>query len=840
MHSYSRRDFVRNASIALAGHRARWFQEAAPAGRLDLKECVLVTSQNPTLREVKALTVLSEESYKRSGLTWKVQSSYRGTAPVTIYAGLASSMGKLGPRTQGAAAALNGHVPETYAIHDGSEGGEHWITITGSDERGVLFGVGQLLRLIDFGRQAATVERGRLPIHSGPKYPLRGHQLGYRPKTNAYDAWTVEMWEQYIRDLAVFGTNAIELIPPRSDDEPDSPLFPLPPAQMMVEMSRIADSYGLDVSIWYPAMDKDYSDPHTLNSALSEWEAVFKMLPRVDVVFVPGGDPGHTQPKYLLNLLQKQKAGLRKYHPKAQMWVSPQSFTEAWMEEFFSIVATPEVKSWLDGVVIGPQSRMTLAEVRRRLPAQYPIRFYPDITHSTGCQFPVPDWDVAYALTEGRETINPRPLGEANIIRKFLPETIGFITYSEGCNDDVNKFVWNALGWDPQRSVIDVLRDYSHYFAGKEQAEGLAHGLMSLEKNWQGPLAANASVAVTLSQFQDMERNAAPALLGNWRFQLALYRAYYDAYVQSRLAEETAQVERAMAVLRRVDDIGWTPEPLEIGAPPSPTSPNGRDPILLLGEARDILQQTLIHSTGGSLRARVLELGEALFQSIRMQLAVDRYRGEAVVRGTNLETLDYPVSDAPWLLTKISEIMRETDATKQLAGIRALLRRTDPGPGGFYDELGNVANRSHLLLGEGAERDPEFRATPLTGFLYPDVLGSHAPIAWKRWAESLFDAPLKMRYTGLNTAAHYRLRVVYSGDQPTKKMRLLANEQFEIHPYVLRPWPPVPQEFEIPVSATSAGELTLSWTREQGLGGSGRGCQVSEVWLINIAEQGSK
>jgi hypothetical protein len=838
MYRYSRRDFVKNASIALAGNRARLFEGAAE--RIDLKECVLVTSQNPTPREVKAHTVLSEESYKRSGLTWKLQTPNKATTTVTIYAGLASSMAKLGPRTQAASAALNGHVPEMYAIHAGSEGSEHWITIAGSDERGVLFGVGQLLRLIDFGRQTATVERSRLPIHSSPKYPLRGHQLGYRPKTNAYDAWTVEMWEQYIRDLAVFGTNAIELIPPRSDDEPDSPLFPLPPAQMMVEMSRIADSYGLDVSIWYPAMDKDYGDPQTVNSALSEWEAVFKMLPRVDVVFVPGGDPGHTEPKYLLNLLQKQKAGLRKYHPKAEMWVSPQSFTQEWMDQFFSIVSTAETKSWLDGVVIGPQSRLSLAEVRRRLPAQYPIRFYPDITHSTGCQFPVPDWDVAYALTEGRETINPRPLGEANIVRKFLPETIGFITYSEGCNDDANKFVWSALGWDPQRNVIDVLRDYSHYFAGKEQAEGLAHGLMSLEKNWQAPLAANASVAVTLSQFQDMERNAAAAILGNWRFQLALYRAYYDAYVQGRLAEETAQVDRAMAVLRQVDEIGWTPEPLEIGAAPSATSPNGRDPILLLGEARDILQQTLIHSAGGSLRARVLELGEALFQSIRMQLAVDRYRGEAVVRGTNLETLDYPVSDAPWLLTRVSEIMRETDTSKQLVAIRALLRRTDPGPGGFYDELGNVANRPHLLLGEGAERDPEFRATPLTGFLYPDVLGSHAPIAWKRWAESLFDAPLKMRYAGLDTAAHYRLRVVYSGDQPTKKIRLLANEQFEIHPYLLRPWPPVPQEFDIPVAATSAAELTLSWTREQGLGGSGRGCQVSEVWLINTAEQGSK
>ena len=56
------------------------------------------------------------------------------------------------------------------------------------------------------------------------------------------------MWEQYIRDLAIFGTNAIELIPPRSDDAPDSPHFPLPPMDMMAEMSSICDEYGLDVS----------------------------------------------------------------------------------------------------------------------------------------------------------------------------------------------------------------------------------------------------------------------------------------------------------------------------------------------------------------------------------------------------------------------------------------------------------------------------------------------------------------------------------------------------------------------------------------------------------------
>jgi hypothetical protein len=146
---------------------------------------------------------------------------------------------------------------------------------------------------------------GPLDIGTAPKYGLRGHQLGYRPKVNAYDGWSVAMWDQYYRDLAVFGTNAVELIPPRSDDEEDSPHFPLPKMQMMVEMSRLADDYSLDVWIWYPAMDKDYSDPNTVEFAIHEWGGVFKALPRVDSVFVPGGDPGHSEPKHMMALLEK-------------------------------------------------------------------------------------------------------------------------------------------------------------------------------------------------------------------------------------------------------------------------------------------------------------------------------------------------------------------------------------------------------------------------------------------------------------------------------------------------------------------------------------------------------
>ncbi len=165
-------------------------------------------------------------------------------------------------------------------------------------------------------------------------------------------------------------------------------------------------------------------------------------------MFVPGGDPGHTRPKILMALLEKQAENLRRYHPKAKLWVSPQSFSREWFDEFLTLMQAEP--AWLAGVVFGPQVRVSLPELRNALPAKYPIRDYPDITHSLRCQYPVPDWDVAYSLTEGREVINPRPRDEAAIFHAFADQTIGFITYSEGCNDDVNKIIWSALGWDPR------------------------------------------------------------------------------------------------------------------------------------------------------------------------------------------------------------------------------------------------------------------------------------------------------------------------------------------------------------------------------------------------------
>lgn len=800
----------------------------ASTGEIDLSSALVVAPAALSKRERKAVQVLVEEIERRTAIRLPISETWPALPSAKIVVGSRDALHSLGALPQDIAAIAPSAAPEGYTLRVRPTT-TPTVAVVGTDERGVLFGVGGLLRNLRMTYNQIRLN-DRLDLTTHPKYPLRGHQLGYRPKTNSYDGWTVEMWDQYIRDLAMFGTNAIELIPPRSDDEPNSPHFWLPPKQMMVEMSRICDVYGLDVWIWYPAMDKDYSDPKTVELALDEWGQIFKALPRVDAVFVPGGDPGHTEPKVLLALLEKQNSNLRRHHPQATTWISPQGFDPEWMDQFFETLQH-EQPTWLAGVVFGPQSYLDLPTFRKRLPKQYPIRFYPDITHSLECQFPVPDWDAAFAYTEGREVINPRPGNYANIVRLYLPHTIGFISYSEGCNDDVNKFVCSGMAWDPDVRVLDLLTEYSRYFISDQLAGEFAQGLLALEQNWRAPVISNEGIITTLRQFQAMEDAASPHELLKWRMQQGLFRAYYDAYVQSRLFKETALERQAMGRLEEVRRLGVNPVPLHIGAAAG-ISTSELNVNAVLDEAEGILDQTSRSLTNPDWRTRILELGEALYQSIRMQLAVERYKAEAVNRGGVLDTLDAPITNIPWLMRRTREIRALPSENDRIGAVVDLLNRTNPGPGGFYDDLGNEARQPHLIRGLGSGKDPEFRASALDGFTYPDAVGDSIPFAWKNWGESLYDEPLEMYYPNLDRGIQYRIRVVYAGDSMNKKIRLAAAKNIEIHGYIQKPWPIKPLEFDIPREATSSGDLRLEWRREPGLGGNGRGCQVAEVWLM--------
>src|SRR5690625_2868928 len=309
------------------------------------------------------------------------------------------------------------------------------LVIVGHDGRGALYGVGYVLRKMELRKNRILLPED-LMISSTPKYPIRGHQLGYRPKTNAYDAWSVEQFDHYIRNLALFGANSIEIMPPHTDDQFSNNHMKLPAIKMIAEQSRICKKYGLDVWMWYPNMGSDYTTPDSIQKELKARPRVFSVLPKLNNLFVPGGDPGNLKPHDLFNWLSKVAVVLHKYHPKAKIWVSPQVFqpTEQWYKAFYEEVN--KGYSWLGGVVYGPWIKEPIREVRKRVRKDLPIRRYPDITHSLSSQYPVSNWDLAYAITEGRECYNPRPFAEKHIQNVFAKYGNGSISYSEGINDD--------------------------------------------------------------------------------------------------------------------------------------------------------------------------------------------------------------------------------------------------------------------------------------------------------------------------------------------------------------------------------------------------------------------
>ena len=117
----------------------------------------------------------------------------------------------------------------------------------------------------------------------------------------------------------------------------------------------------------------------------------------------------HHQRSLLPAAYAREVEVLHRYHPNATVWVSAQGFDRVHYERFYTLLdARP---AWLTGVFFGPQSRDSFFTQRKRVPARYAMQFYLDIAHRPmQClEFPVPQWDPIFALTEGREPICPRP-----------------------------------------------------------------------------------------------------------------------------------------------------------------------------------------------------------------------------------------------------------------------------------------------------------------------------------------------------------------------------------------------------------------------------------------------
>jgi hypothetical protein len=773
---------------------------------IDLSHATVVVREGsrPAAEKI-APTILTEEIAKRAGVSWPVSGRWPEAREHSTVIALCSPA---------VPAEWQPHLPadlvaEVKAASRKAEGfhirvvpaeAGHAATIlvVGNDPRGVMFGVGKLLRSLEWTNGSVHLPSG-FSVDLAPDRAIRGHQIGYRPTANSYDAWTLEQLEQYFRDMVIFGANSVESIPLH---EGPSPVMKYSRDFVNTKFGELCEKYDLDHWAWIP-IEVILPNPKKQAEFLKRQEAFFKSCRRLDDVFLPGGDPGDNSAKDLLAYAEQMAALLRKYHPQATVWISLQRFSKENTDDFYNYLATKK-PDWYGGTVMGPSSP-PMEITRQRTPKQYKLRWYPDITHIERCQYPVPWLDPAWGVTLGREPVNPRPVDYAAIYQNDYRFTDGFLSYSDGIHDDFNKCLWSELAWQPDLAPRDVAVEYARYFFRPDLAEAGADGLLALERNLRGGIVNNGSVDGTLLQWQELERKLAGTKT-NWRFDLHVFRAYYDAYTRQRAISERELEQQALAKLGEAPRLG---------------------PTTALASAREILNQALTQPPRKEWRERVEKLGQELFESIGFQTSVPKYQGSGYERGCVLDFLDYPLNDRWWLDDQFQKIVAMPSRAAQLERIETIRNWEDPGEGGFYDVIGDVSRSPHIpKLFNAGEAMIHFRDLPMPTQRWMREKPRPIRFAWHKYLNTV---PAGITYTGLDPHARYTVKLFAQGPSPLlidgePAPLLRKGEKFD---------EVTEQEFEVPAQTLKDGQITLSWARvDQSRLNWRQHHYVTDIWVI--------
>ncbi|WP_130838049.1 hypothetical protein [Lachnoclostridium sp. Marseille-P6806] len=713
-----------------------------------------------------------------------------------------------------------------------AENGRVRVIVLGRDERGEFYGMARILRKLSFHERKLLIPESLDGISITPQYPLRGHQLGYRDKNNTYSAWTIADYERYIRDMALFGANSIELLPPKTDDNLYSAKFKEDPFELMIEASKMIRSYHMDVWLWYPNTGKDYDDPECMYRELRERERIFSSIPYLDAILVPLGDPGSLWPAKAFRVTEEFVRILHKFHPDAKVWVAPQHFQPepGWYDEFYAEIA--KEPDWVEGVCFAPWEQHEIAEMAARLPAKYQhnIRNYPDISHNTNCQFPVPEWDDAFALTEGRESYNARPEGMKYIHNQIEPYTCGAITYSEGIHDDVNKVIWGDQDFDSFVCARETIEDYIRMFIDSELVGPLSEIMMGLEKNWEGPVLKNEHIDEMYRKIQIIDKRVSNRVKKNYRYQMLHLRVLSDYWIRKKYGFDQKKEKEARAVIDEVTEKGS---------------------VCVIKEARSLLNECRDHPAAEELLFEMEKLADLLYQTCRIQLTVKRHMGQNWIRGAYLETAGMPLNEYQYLMQSFKRIERLDSEEERAKALQHLNAGRNVGDGNIYCNLGSYEGFSHVTHYRTWKEDPGYLRTPLMDHsiyglvaLFREMDGWYyefpMPLSWAANATVLYGTPLEVTFDSLDPDAEYELRVFYPHSlQKSVSLMQAPREEMQVHFWAGNclladsiPGQGLSEAacwiYDLPKESYSSGTLRLKWQ----VYGTRKAFAVSEIRII--------
>ncbi len=145
---------------------------------IDLTQATVLTPPGLGGPEQKAVQMLIEEVEKRSRVRWERRNDWPKSKESVVLVGQAAGVRSLAGR-HGIELPneLGEGGREGFRLGCTREKEAPTVWVAGNDERGVLFGVGRLLRELRMERDRITLPTD-FQIATAPRTPLRGHQVG--------------------------------------------------------------------------------------------------------------------------------------------------------------------------------------------------------------------------------------------------------------------------------------------------------------------------------------------------------------------------------------------------------------------------------------------------------------------------------------------------------------------------------------------------------------------------------------------------------------------------------------------------------------------------------------
>ena len=764
----------------------------AQGPQIDLQKATIVAvGSDPVVK--KAAEVLSDEVARHSRIRLQIEPT---AAQMAIVLGCEEELKATDPALKARLEAIASTSAEGYKLI----AEENRVVVAGHDRRGVMYGVGALLRKMDMA-MGKVMLTPFAPLASSPEYAIRGHEMQSSPRAkDAREQWAIDNFEQLVRELVLYGMNAVETL-----------------RTIPTEYAEIIQSYGIDHWIVTYQNGPDFESAKGEAQELKMREDIFKRYKKIDHWFIKSGDPGDLTLDRFFHFVEKEVALLKRYHPDCKVWLGPQHFKDAPESYFEEFVTRTNATKWVDGVVFGPWCRMPFAELRAKLRADLPIRNFPDITHIYSCQYPIRSIDHPLAQSLGRICINPTPEAQKFIHNRYAKLGVGSLTYSEGTNDDLNKFFWLMQDWDSSRSAEECVMDYARYFFGAELAADYTKGSFMLERNMEGPLAENEAILATLAHWHQLEARADAATLRNPRFLMPLLRAHYDAYIYKRWLHELDIEQRAYQKLA---------EAAKRGAQRT------------INETRKILAE-VSQCPDPALRKRVNELYAAVYR--------DEPRWTMEYQHCPLmDQIDRPLADSEWIEYSLTQIEQKSSNRERIEAIEALINRTNPGEGGLYFNLGDYSTEHITRIEASYAEDPSHLETPhcglgvkmLKGFVMTanGFSGHPIPRTWHKQVGIYYDQPLALSFEGLDPAASYRLRIVYTGEANKFNSHVNCEAEGILLQPTMRLEGDIVKEYELPREVSADGRVTLKWQSAEGE----RGCHIAEIFFLKNQPENAK